>query len=203
MRKYNRLQTSIIPQTTKDEFVIRTRQQALNIGFARWLIAMLIAGSLFAVGFAVKPDIAIKCIVPLLALTLAYAINKYSEALEYFTDRDREMLESQYIKSDTQLIIPKEETQTNEDITVIPQAKGNGHYNLHIGLTETQLQHIAQTLLDTKTLTVNYIESLGLSRANAERLRAELSQFDIVYFDDKNRVHLTDDGKRICKRILK
>ena len=58
-------------------------------------------------------------------------------------------------------------------------------------------------MLNTGTLTVNYLESLGLSRQSAEGLRAELAGLDILEFDNKGRVSLTDKGEKICKRITK
>lgn len=202
MRKYKH--TSIIPQQPINERLVdRSRQHAVNIFIARLLIALLLAGALGAIVFTINVAIASKVVIPLLAMAIAYSIDSYSKALEKFTIEEREILWEQNFKSTPELAIPKSETAASHDTTIIPQAKGNGHYNLHVGLTPTQLQHIAQTMLDTKTLTVNYIESLGLSRANAERMRAELAEFGILNFNDKGRVQLTDNGRKICKRITR
>ena len=78
---------------------------------------------------------------------------------------------------------------------------GGSFYVIDVGLTNSQLDQIANALLDTKTLTINYLESLGLARQDAEKLRIELSAKELVEFDKKNRVHLTDLGKRIFYHI--
>lgn len=191
-----------IPQSVKDEFVYRSRQQAINhlLGWGIGLLSVAIAIDVLI--YLTSGLIAF----PLLEIpALLFALYKFSKALVDYTNEDRDILNNRYvifedepIESNTHQI----ET-TNELNTIIPQPNGKGHFILHIGLSSTQLKSIANTMLNTGTLTVNYIESLGISRQNAEKLRSELAEYHLLSFDDKGRVKLTQDGIKSCKQIIK
>lgn len=191
-----------IPQPVRDEFVYRSRQQAFN-QLLGWGIGLL--------SVAITVDIAIYLITGMIAFPLleipsiSIALYKFSRALVLYTNEDREILNSRYFDYTESEPIPESnvEDTNNEPTTIIPHSNGKGHFNLHIGLTTTQLKSIANTMLNTGTLTVNYIESLGVSRQNAEKLRIELAEYRLLSFDDKGRVKLTQDGIKVCKQIIK
>ncbi|MFA5166582.1 MAG: hypothetical protein WC449_04815 [Candidatus Paceibacterota bacterium] len=191
-----------IPQAVKDEFVYRSRQQAFN-HLLGWGIGLL--------SIAITVDIAIYLIMDMIAFPLleipaiVFALYKFSKALVQYTNEDRDILNGRYFSYDSIIeeVDSKEPETTDEITTIIPQANGKAHFNLHIGMTATQLKSIANTMLSTGTLTVNYIESLGISRQNAEKLRSELATYRLLSFDDKGRVKLTQDGIKVCKQIIK
>jgi hypothetical protein len=191
-----------IPQTVKDEFVYRSRQHAFNklLGWGIGLLSVAITVDLiiyYTTGMIAFPILEF--------IAIAVSLVMFARALVNYTNEDRDILNSRYWYETEEAPISESnqtDTNTSQD-TIIPQSRGNGHFILHIGLSVTQLNSIANAMLNTGTLTVNYIESLGISRQNAEKLREELSEYKLLSFDDKGRVRLTQDGERVCNRIIK
>lgn len=203
MKEYKTVNESYIQNIeTRDRFVKRSRDHAINVFIAQFFIVFTLFASSQLLLFFLTGIIVIHYWLP---LPVIYALLKYAKALLEFTNEDRDILCSQYFNNDQQQSptneMSEQETE-NDGITVIPN-KWNGHFYLHIGLSESQKKTIAETMLKTKTLTVNYIESLGVSRQNAERLRVEFAEFGILEFDKRGRTKLTKDGEIICKKILK
>lgn len=188
------------PTTSKSEFASRSERQAFDIGLARLIIAIIVIG---IIQFAFWLAFTIIILHFLLPIAIAYGLLEYSNALKEFTYEDREWICSQYYVNEESPLLPTDQAPATHNITPIPQPKGNGYYNLHIGLTEIQLRHVAKTLLDTKTLTINYLESIGISRANAEKLRIELTEHGLLTYSSTGRVTLTKGGARVCGKILK
>lgn len=190
-----------IPQTYKDEFVYRSRQQALNklLGWGSGLLSV-----------AITIDLVIYFITGMIAfpifefIAIAFAIVKFATALVKYTNEDRDILNSRLFDFSEETEEPEsnQEEVNSDAVTVIPQETGKGNYILHIGLSNSQLTNVAKAMLNTNTLTVNYLESLGISRQNAEKLREELAEKKLLTFDNKGRVTLTDNGKRVAKKIL-
>src|SRR5690606_14144589 len=115
--------------------------------------------------------------------SILLALFEYAKALVYFTTEDRDYLYSNSIAVESTHNDAIETPNDNQSITVIPQATGKGIYYLHVALSNSQLRSIANTMLNTETLTVNYLESLTISRQNAEKIRVELAQMGILQFD--------------------
>ena len=173
-------------------------QQAFNI-FLGYLITTLSSAIALSVLVYYMQGI---FIFPLLGVvSVCFAMYKGGRALIVYTLQERE---------DTNII---EETVFNEGITQIPQVEGvvtyfpkprnKGYYQLTVKITELQRFNVAKTLLSTNSLPVNYIESLGINRQNAEKLRAELANYELIKFNKNGRVSLTGDGKKSCQKILK
>ena len=186
--------------TIKDAFVTRSRQQAFDILKSKLLKYAIYA---FTIELAMWYIFGVLLLPTLEFVAIAIALYDYAKALCQFTTEDRDYLFNQQsiveVESNNALAI-EDKPKGN---TIIPQATGKSIYVLSIPLSESQKKAIANTMLNTGTLTVNYLESLGLSRQSAEGLRAELAGLDILEFDNKGRVSLTDKGEKICKRITK
>ena len=191
---------SIAQPSIKDAFVARSRQQAFDIFKSKLLKYAIYA---FTIELLMWRVFGVLLLPTVEFVAIAIALYDYAKALCQFTTEDREYLFNQ------QSIIEVEPNNalTIEDKpkgnTIIPQTTGTSSYILATPLSESQKKAIANTMLNTETLTVNYLESIGLSRQSAEGLRAELAQLDILEFDNKGRVSLTDKGEKICKRMAK
>lgn len=191
---------SITQPSIKDAFVTRSRQQAFDIFLGKLLKYLTLIIAIEILCYVITGKF-INFIIALPSVLLA--LFDYAKALVYFTTEDRDYLFNQQsiieVESNNALAI-EDKPKGN---TIIPQASGKSIYVLSTSLSESQKKAIADTMLNTGTLTVNYLESLGLSRQSSEGLRAELAQLDILEFDNKGRVSLTNKGEKICKRITK
>ena len=192
---------SIIQPSIKDAFVTRSRQQALDIFKSKLLKYAIYA---FTIELVMWRVFGVLLLPTIEFVAIAIALYDYARALCQFTVEDRDYLFGQQsiVEVESKNALTIEEKPARGD-TLIPQDRGSGVYFLTIPLSESQKKAIANTMLNTETLTVNYLESIGLSRQNAEGLRAELAGLDILEFDNKGRVSLTDKGEKICKRIIK
>lgn len=198
MRNYEA--QSILQPTIKDAFVTRSRQQAFDIFKSKLLKYAIYA---FTIELLMWRIFGVLLLPTLEFVAIAIALYDYARALCQFTVEDREYLFNQQstIEIESNNVLAVDDKPKGN--TIIPQATGKSIYVLSTPLTESQKKAIANTMLNTGTLTVNYLESLGLSRQSAEGLRAELAQLNLLEFDNKGRVTLTDKGEKICKRIIK
>lgn len=191
---------SITQPSIKDAFVARSRQQAFDI-FKSKLLKYLIPIIAIELLFYALTGRFVNFVIAIPPLLLA--LYDYAKALVYFTNEDRDYIYSNPVAIESIEDDIRAESTDNGSITIIPQATGKGIYYLHVALSNSQLRSIANAILDTETLTVNFLESLKISRPNSEKIRAELAQLGVLQFDDKGRVRVTDNGIKICKRILK
>lgn len=173
----------------------QTNRHAANI-FCGYLLMFM--------SFAITIDVAVYVVgdvilFPILeSLAIVFSAFKYGESLINFTMQDR--YSSEYIENDEQYDGKlSEDQQLQNQETLIRKPNSNSFYRLQIPLSTTQLDKVIEALLKTNSLTINYIESLGLARQEAERLRVELSTIGLVKFDRKNRVRLTDLGKEVLE----
>lgn len=179
----------------QDGVKAQTNKQASNIFLGYLLMFMSIAVIFDVCAYLVSGVI----LFPILeGAAILFSAFKFGESLINFTYQDRENIT--YIEDQEDDIIIEESTQSTRGKTFL-ERPGGSFYVIDVSLTNSQLDQIANALLDTNTLPINYLESLGLARQDAEKLRIELASKDLIEFDKKNRVHLTDSGKRIFYHI--
>ena len=193
MRNY---ETVVTQEIDKRSIRQQTNNHAKNIFVGYLLMFMPIAVIFDASAYIISGVI----LFPILeGAAILFAAFKFGESLINFTYQDRETIA--YIDEDQEDDYIIEETPQSVMGKTFLERPGGSFYVIDVGLTNSQLDQIANALLDTNTLTINYLESLGLARQDAEKLRIELSAKELVEFDKKNRVHLTDSGKRIFYHI--
>lgn len=190
---------SIVQPSIKDALVLRSRQQAFDVFVGKLLKYLIPVIAIETLCYVITGRF-INFVIALPSVLLA--LFEYAKALVYFTNEDRDYLYSNPVAIESSANNEPIETDNNQNVTIIPQATGKGIYYLHVALSNSQLRSIANAILDTETLTVNFLESLKISRPNSEKIRAELAQMGILQFDDKGRVKVTNSGIKICKRIL-
>lgn len=196
MRRYN----NSIPyiEHSNDIYVQVTRKHAYNMFKATLLyylaLLSIIASLLLALYYS-------KWLLLLLPVSIAFY--REAQSLEEFTKEARDILWYQYTNNNNEdVIISEEKEHRVTGNTVIAGANGKTKHILHVDLTQGQLQQIAKAALSTESLTVNFLESIGLSRQDAELLRVELTQYGILNMDKKGRTKLTRDGEKVFKRIV-
>lgn len=182
-------------QTYNDIYVGVTNKHATNMATASLLYCgafVVVCGILYLVLYSSYA---------LFLLPLPFAMYIKAKYLVEFTNEARDILFEQYTNQQEIVTQQIKDVQIDKSYTVISAPNGKDKIVLHLALTQSQLEQIKNTALQTKTLTVNYLESLGLSRPNAEKLRVELVQHNLLTMDDNGRVQLTKSGRRALSRI--
>ena len=196
MRRYN----NSIPyiNNNNDIYVQVTRKHAHNIFIATLYYALALLGTIAILALALNSKWY------LLLLVLPLAFYREARSLEEFTKEARDILWYTNMRNDNNegAIISEEKEHRVTGNTVLTGANGKTKHVIHVDLTQGQLQQIAQAALSTESLTVNFLESIGLSRQDAELLRVELTQYGILNMDKKGRTKLTRDGEKVFKRIV-
>lgn len=124
----------------------------------------------------------------------------YGRSLSGFTDDAREIIwrremgEGIDLDGDGIIGEPVEELGERRR-TILRGVDKNHHWFVDgMNLSETQIKKIAETALNTKTLTVNYLEKVGLTRQEAEMLRITLVNSGFAVLDDSKRVVFNERG---------
>lgn len=196
MRNYKNANAVPLIDTPRDDIYVGvTRKHAANMALASLLHCFAFIAMCSILYLAIRNWFV------LFALSFPFTMYMYAEYLIRFTNEARDILFEQYTHKPEIIMQQTEQGEVDKSYTVIPSPNGKDRIILHIGLTVSQLEQIRDTVLKTKTLTVNYLESLGLSRQSAERLRVELTQNGLLDMDNKGRVHLTKNGRRSFERI--
>ena len=199
MKKYNQ-ESIVIPQRTKDVFVSRSRQQSNDVFVATLAIAVPVGIALDFIAYQAFG----KFIIVFTLIAFLYSVFEWARTRVAFTIEDRSILNSKYFQDDNVITETKNDDSIDtKDNTLLPMAKRKGNHVLHIGLTVSQIEHIAKCAINKGNLTINYLESLGLSRQQAELLRMELAQYNIVQFDKNEKAIVTDYGRKVFEKALK
>jgi len=118
----------------------------------------------------------------------------FSFALSEFTSEARNLLLKEY-DLEQQIIereIVKEQGDSEYQKTFLPEGK-HSQIGIDVYLTDYQLQKVAQAAHASGNLTVNYLDSIGLSRARSEKLRQELARIGYAKFE-KGQLIFTKKG---------
>lgn len=198
MREYKESYTIPITQQSlqpiKQELTYRSRQQAFSL-LIGYTITYLIPAIVFDVlvyyisGYILFPFTEFSAV--------SIALFRYAQHLIFFTLEDRESMRNIPI---IQTPLDNEQSE-NTDYCMIPNPNGNGCFIPETPINKSQLRDITETSLKTKSLTVNYLESIGISRPNAERLRAELVSRGLFTVESNQRLRLTKDGEKSFKQV--
>lgn len=192
------------PNFIKDELVSRSRHHAFNRGISAFVTAL--------VGAVVINYAALRLFDKLflgesLICVLCFSLYMYGNALNVYTEQDRDIILSKYLPPEPMPIIEQAPVQSLQELfekTELPHpSHKNGRLFLSMGLTQVQLERIAKAGLEKNSLPINLLESYGLSRQTAERLRMELAAMDLGYFTDKDRFMLTADGQKVFAKIIR
>lgn len=204
-RDYNNTIPITQPYQTKREDQYHVRDHATNIGIAYFLITFSVMVSILAILsataiFTIKwpQDYLIA-----LPISLTAGIVSFALALNDFTKDARAMLWTQY-EQQKEIIaqqIIKEQGDNEYQKTFLPAKRGNDKVGIDVYLSESQLAKIAQAALNSGKLTINYLDSIGISRPRAEKLRQELAKIGYAKFNQHSELIFTKDGLQCFKRL--
>jgi len=189
------------PDFVRDTFVSRSRNHALNSGISALAMALVgvvvvnyVALKFFDTSFVVESVIVVVC----------FSLLKFGNALGTYTEQDRDIILSQHFKEEPFEEVLREEKEKPSRTTEFPHPlHKNGMLFVSVELTEAQKEKVARIGLEKKSLPINLLESLGLSRQNAERLRMELGSHGLGYFTDNDRFVVTQNGEKVFAKILR
>lgn len=200
MRTYKATTSPITTRNADDAY--HTRLHAFNVGLAYTVgsIAITIASTLTF-------SLSILWVARGFGLSLFLGAIMFCVYLYRFTQEARDI---QWQKNLPSLIEPDEpdEPDSNQHAlitskTSLPSPRNkNGTLWITVNLNNDQRESIARTALRHGKLTVNYLQSIGLRRAQAERLREELVRHDLLMFNDRNEAVVTNDGVASFKKII-
>jgi hypothetical protein len=124
----------------------------------------------------------------------------YGKSLSAFTDEARDIIWRREMETGVDLdgdgLVGKPEASPlDRPKTIMRGADKNHHWFIEgMNLSESQIKKICETAANTKTLTINYLEKIGLSRQEAEMFRVTLVNNNFATFDANQRIVFTDRG---------
>lgn len=200
MRKVYENTTSIaasrLRQSKDDEYY--TKNHAWNNGLFSLFLG--IAASVMAVVWTPVP---LDMLWKLIATSVAGSLCVVAVSLRKYTHEARIILWETHLPLE-----PVEVQRVHNDepeqraITLLPQPRRRGSIAIGVSLTQSQLEQIAKAIRKHGKLTINFLVSIGLSRAQSESLREQLAAHELAYFDQDNQLIVSDDGRRTFKKIL-
>jgi len=191
------------PNFVKDEFVTRSRHHAFNRGVSAFFVVVVAA---IVINYGAWRLFEKQFVVESLVVIVCWTLFMYGDALKVYTEQDRDIILSKYIKEEPALIEEptKVEPFSLTERTELPHpSHNNGRLFVGVGLTNVQKEQIARIGLEKGSLPINTIEAVGLSRQKAELLRSELASLGLGYFTDKDRFELTTDGEKVFAKIVR
>jgi len=192
------------PSFVRDEMITRSRNHAFNRGLSALMIGVVvlivsnyIAWRLFHKGVLAES----------LILTVSFVLWQYGHALREYTEQDRDIILSRYFPPELEPQVTKKEEDVSVPLverTEFPHPENkNGRLILAVSLSQEQKEKIARAGLEKNSLPINLLESFGLSRQTAERLRTEMATMDLGYFTDRDRFILTKNGQKVFAKIMR
>jgi hypothetical protein len=193
-----------VPNFVRDEMITRSRNHAFNRGLSALLISTVIIIVANYISWRLfEKSLLAESLILLVSVTLW----QYGSALKEYTEQDRDIILSRYFPPELQVAQIERESDAEVPLTERtefphPENK-NGRLILAVSLTREQKEKIARAGLEKNSLPINLIESFGLSRQMAERLRTEMASHDLGYFTDRDRFILTKNGQKVFAKILR
>jgi len=198
MKKYE----SATPDFTRDMFVSRSRNHAFNRAVSALSIAVV---GVIVINYAAIKLLHRQFFVESLVLIACVTLLSFGNSLKEYTNQDRDIILSQHFQLDPveEIVEPAIHESRTVERTEFPHPQHkNGRLFVSIGLTDAQREKVAKIGLEKKSLPINMLESLGLSRQNAEMLRMDLGSHGLGYFTDSDRFVITKDGEKVFSKIL-
>jgi len=192
-RNYN--STIPIAQIQNDKY--RVREHALNFGMAYFLILFF---SSSATMFMMRSHYYQYALI----LSGAIAVCVYAYCLMDFTNEARDLLctQAQQVQEIVTKEVIKEQGDKEYQKTLLPTPDGKHFVGIDVYLTETQITQVANAAVSGK-ITVNYLDSIGVSRPRAEKLRNELARIGYATFNRNSQLVITKSGLQSFKSLLK
>lgn len=189
------------PAIQSDQYHVR--DHAANVGIACFLVTLSSLLSATYLLSTIVPGFKPQHYTFILPLSFSAGIIAFSHALWKFTNDAREMLWTQYERQQDVIMqqIVKERGDNEYQKTFLPNPRGNGKQAIAVYLNSEQLNSIAYAAQNSGKLTVNFLDSIGVSRPRAEKLRQELARIGYAKFNNHSELIFTKTGLHSLQRL--
>jgi len=190
-------QTSSVYQHKSDIYSAAfAREHAFNKAFAYFLYAMMPLIVVYFIGLKTM-YLEIWDALYIIFFAAIVGMVAYGRFLSLYTDECREIMWENEVRTGVDLDgdgkIGNPETQS---LKTIINGIGKNERLMFDGfsLSPSQIKAIASTAIKTKTLTVNWLESIGLTRTQAESFRIQCVHKNLAEMDDSGRIKINENG---------
>lgn len=172
------------------------REHAFNKAFAYFLYAMMPLTVIYFIGLKTM-YLEIFDALYILFFAAIVGMVAYGKFLSLYTDECREIMWENEVRTGVDLDgdgkIGNPEVREMKTI-IVGKQKNERLIFSSLSLTPSQIKNIASTAIKTKTLTVNWLESIGLTRTQAESFRVQCVDKNLADMDDSGRIKINENG---------